>query len=50
MTTDLARLAMRMRNIALVSGQFMNPEFGLTAALERCLLGHAVQPATKATA
>jgi glycogen synthase len=44
LAADPARYAELVRNTASVSGQFMSPEFGLTAALERCLLGDAVQP------
>ena len=50
LAADPARYAELGRCTALVSSQFMNPEFGLTTALERCLLGGAVQPAAKAPA
>ena len=45
-----ARYAELVRGTALVSSQFMNPAFGLTTALERCLLGGAVQPAKEVSA
>ena len=50
LAADPARYAELVRCTALVSGQFMNPEFGLTTALERCLLGGAAQAAPKVPA
>ena len=38
---DPMRYAELVRHTALVSGQFMDPQLGLTKALERCLLGPA---------
>jgi hypothetical protein len=44
------RYADLVSGTAALRDQFMNPAFGLTAALERCLLGDAASSTTRANA